>query len=202
MDEIKLQATKIIARQILFSFVDINKTILSVFDPKGLYRVPMSAYNRFRQQDKIRFSQEIYRLRKAGLIKKYLNHKGNFLEITPKGKKKLKSYLVDQIQVEIPKKWDHKWRLVIFDIPKAKNLERDILRDKLERIGFAKLQKSVYVFPFDCQKIINLLKGMYFLGPYVQYIIADRIETEIDIISKFIDRGLLDKSNLSTKHDF
>ena len=37
---------------------------------------------------------------------------------------------------------------------------------------------------------INLIREMYLIKPNVQYILADRIETEIDLIQKFTDIGV------------
>lgn len=195
-DNIQLKKTAIVARQILLYFFDFYRTVLPIFDKANVYRIPFREYDRFRENDKIKFSREIYRLKRAGIIKKYVDEKGTFLEITTKGKELAKKYLIDQIKITLSGKWDKKWRLVIFDIPNDKNRERDLLRDKLECLGFFKLQESVYVFPFECNQEIELLKGMYLLGHYVQYIVADRIETEINLMEKFYDRGILKKGNI------
>lgn len=70
---------------------------------------------------------------------------------------------------------------------------RDVLRRKLEEIGFVKLQESIYVFPYDCLNEIEALKTLFYIKPYVQYVIADRIESETDLIDLFFDRGLVKK---------
>ena len=196
LDNIRLKKTAIVARQILLYFFDAYRTILPIFDKANVYRIPFKDYDRFRENDKIKFSREMYRLKRAGIIKKYIDKKGEFIEITSKGREMAKKYFVNQLEISIPKVWDKKWRLVIFDIPDDKRNARDILREKLEAIGFLKLQESVYVFPFDCQSEIGLLKRIYFIEPYVQYIVADRIETEINLIERFYDRGLISNKNI------
>ena len=120
-------------------------------------------------------------------------NKDKFLELTPKGKKRANGLVLDNIKIVRPQKWDQKWRVVIYDIANDKKDKREILRQKLEHLGFLKLQESVYVFPFDCLQEINLLKRMYYLGQNVQYLIVERIETEIDLLSRFYDRGILTK---------
>lgn len=199
MDEIKLRKTKLISRQILLYFVDFYRFAIPIFDKAGVYRIPFKAYDKFRRKDKVKFSQEMYRLKRAGVIKKYIDEKGEFVEITFKGQKWIKNYFTDQLEINIPPKWDKKWRLVIFDIPDGKKNERDILRDKLERMGFLKLQESVYVFPFECGKEIEALKKIYFIEPYVQYVLADRIETETNLIEEFYDREILDDKVIPRK---
>ena len=138
----------------------------------------------------------MYRLKHAGIIREYLKDKERFIKLTEKGKKRFKKYVLSALEIELPAKWDRKWRLVIFDIPDDKRIERDLLRRKLESLGFFKLQESVYVFPFECANQINYLKKSYFISPYVQYILADRIETEADLIKTFYDRGLLNEENI------
>lgn len=197
MDELKFKKTKIIARQILLYFIDFNRVVLPYFDKKKIYRIPMKMYDKFRLKDKERFRRELYRLKQQGFVKKYLAGKSDYLELTQKGQKLIKKYLIEGLEIRAPQKWDKKWRIVIFDIPNDKRKMRDVLRNKLQTIGFFELQESVYVFPFDCQNEISFLKNMYFLRPYIQYIVADRIETETDLIKMFLDRGLLSEKLLN-----
>lgn len=194
IDEIQLRKTTAIARQVLLYFFDVYRWVIPMFDKGRVYRIPFYYYDKFRAKDKDKFRSEMYRLSQAGFIKKYFDGKEFQIELLKKGKEKLKNYLTQDILIPAPKKWDKKWRIVIYDISNDKRVRRDILRTKLENLGFLELQESVYVYPFDCLKEINLIKNMYFLGPYVQYIIAERIETEIDLIKKFFDRGILKKS--------
>lgn len=47
------------------------------------------------------------------------------------------------------KTWDGFWRVVIFDIPESRRKERDNLRRRLIRMGFGRMQDSVYFSPYD-----------------------------------------------------
>ena len=132
-------------------------------------------------------------LPKEDATREILDGKEYFLELTNKGKRQIKQYLTEDLEIKKPIKWDKKWRLVIYDIADDKKDKREILREKLERLGFIKLQESVYVFPFDCLNEMNLLKKMYFLDKNVQYLVVERIETEIDLLSKFYDQEILNK---------
>ena len=194
IDEIQLRKTLAVSRQILLHFLDIYRAVIPIFDKRRVYRIPFHYYDTFRAKDKDKFRAEMYRLSQAGFIKKYFDGKEFQIELLEKGKKKLKNCLTQDILIPTPRKWDKKWRIVIYDIPNDKKVRRDILRTKLENLGFLELQESVYVYPFDCLKEINLIKNMYFLGSHVQYIIAERIEMEIDLIKKFFDRGILKKN--------
>jgi phenylacetic acid degradation operon negative regulatory protein len=54
-------------------------------------------------------------------------------------------------------KKDGRWRIVIFDIPQNKSYVRHILRTKLAEFSFYKLQRSVYISPYVCEKEIGEL---------------------------------------------
>ena len=76
------------------------------------------------------------------------------------------------------KKWQGKWYLVMFDVPEIQRNKRVYLRKFLKQIGFYPYQKSVYVFPYECEKEITLIKKIVEGGKYMSYIIADKIEHE------------------------
>ena len=83
------------------------------------------------------------------------------------------------------KNWNGKWFLVFFDIPEMQRNKRDYRRKFLQKIGFYYYQKSVYVFPYECEKEIALIKQIVEGGKYMKYIIADKIEDEEKIKSFF-----------------
>lgn len=43
-------------------------------------------------------------------------------------------------------------------------------------LGFVRLQDSVWVYPYDCEDLITLLKADLKVGKDVLYVVADRIE--------------------------
>lgn len=83
------------------------------------------------------------------------------------------------------KKWDGKWFLVFFDVPKIQNNKRDYLRSYLLKIGFMKYQQSVYIFPYECEKEVMLIKKIVEGAKYMTYIVAEKIENESKIKSLF-----------------
>lgn len=102
-----------------------------------------------------------------------------------RGRELLLRYKIDELKIEKPKKWDRKWRVVIFDIPEKERLARDILRRKLKELGFYRLQKSVFVLPYECRREIELVKKIYEIEPFVRFIIADLIDNQEKLIKKF-----------------
>lgn len=113
------------------------------------------------------------RLVKHGLLK----YQNGFITLTEKGKKTLRRLQIRDTVV-IPKKWDKKWRIVTFDIKEHRRTLRNKLRLTLASIGFKRLQHSVWVFPYDCEDFITLLKADFKIGKDVLYIIADTIEND------------------------
>lgn len=83
------------------------------------------------------------------------------------------------------KKWNGKWFLVFFDVPETQRNKRDYLRNYLRKIGFYCYQKSVYVFPYECEKEIILIKKIVEGATYMRYIIAEKIEEEKKIKTFF-----------------
>ena len=86
---------------------------------------------------------------------------------------------------EKPKRWDGKWRVLIFDIPERKRNIRDYIRSTLVTLGFYHLQDSVWVCPYDREDFIAMLKVDLQIGKDVLYVIADRIEHDMPIRKYF-----------------
>ena len=99
-----------------------------------------------------------------------------FVELTKKGKEKLKEFDFEKLHIAKPAKWDGKWRIVIFDIPdRSFKRGRDALRGKLKEWEFYLLQKSVWVCPWPCENEIRAVATLYEILPYVNIIVAEKI---------------------------
>ena len=111
--------------------------------------------------------------------------KGKKLEITDRGRKYLDFINADEFVMPKPKKWDKKFRLVIFDIKEERRGDRRKLRVFLKKIGFMRLQHSVWVYPYDCEEAVALLKAELHIGKDLLYIIADAIEYDTPLRKHF-----------------
>lgn len=78
------------------------------------------------------------------------------------------------------KKWDKKWRLVIFDIPREFNIKRDSLRRRLKYMGFFMLQRSVFIFPYPCEEELSDICEKLSIGEYVDIVIAESVGSRED----------------------
>ena len=77
-----------------------------------------------------------------------------------------------------PKKWDRRYRMVMFDIPERRNRIRKLLRFEMQEVGFLRIQDSVWVYPFDCEEFISLLKADLRIGKDVLYAVVEEIEND------------------------
>lgn len=129
--------------------------------------------NKKNKPNNIAIKQSLWRLKKSGFVGK----SGKMYYFTKKGKN-LASYILARKKI-IEKKWDGKYRIVIFDIPETKNKDRDWLRQELYLIGFKKLQESVMVgknsLPEDLIRDIKRRK----IGNFVNYILAEKIYANV-----------------------
>lgn len=64
-------------------------------------------------------------------------------------------------------KWDHLWRLIIFDISECSNVRRKF-QHCLKSIGCFKIQKSIYAYPFDCKNDIKSLASNFSVSTHVE----------------------------------
>ena len=97
--------------------------------------------------------------------------------LTKKGKLKALNYQLNNIKNK-KEKWDGKWRMVAFDIPNKYKKGRDALRQKLKRIGFCKLQESVFITPYNCKEEISDLVVFFELDKYVRIGILESIDND------------------------
>lgn len=121
------------------------------------------------------------KLLKRGLLK----FENDRYVLTQIGEKMLRKFELTDYKIKKPKKWDKKWRIIIFDIPEKKRKIRNQIVALLKQIGFVLLQDSVWVYPYDCEDIIGLLKTDFGIGKFLLYIIADEIENDKHLRQEF-----------------
>lgn len=142
----------------------------------------------WRNIDQRNFNRSIKRLSKEKLVEERKLADGSIkLVLTAKGKQQAKALdlLGNTIRLRKPKKWDKKWRLVLFDIPEKDRIFRGILREHLYELKFFKLQHSVFVSPYPYEKAILDLVKLYRAEPYVRVAMATGIDNEKKIRNHF-----------------
>ena len=147
---------------------NIQRAILDTLSFAALSGIAIAAPNALQALQKLGLidligknsNRSLYSLVKQGYVEFKTGSSGKkFLTITEKGKKKLRSFELNDFKLKKPKRWDKKWRIIIFDIKEKERKKRNELRNYLYRIGFKKLQNSVWVYPYDCEDLLMLLKA-------------------------------------------
>ncbi len=134
---------------------------------------------------KYSFNRSLERLKKNNLILWEKTDKGNFMRLTQKGEAKLRQLEVNDYKIEKPKRWDGKWRLLAFDIKEERKNLRNKIRFTLKQIGFMRLQDSLWIYPYDCEDLIMLLKVDFKVGKDLIYIISDSVENDKNLRREF-----------------
>jgi len=117
-----------------------------------------------------RLKQVIKRLEKQ----KEVEVTNGIVKITDKGKKKMLKYNLENM--ELKRKTDGKWRVIVYDIANLKKFQRELFRGTLKRLKFLRLQKSVYLTPFVCDDEIEYLRQVFDIGSEVLVLRVAEIE--------------------------
>jgi len=134
----------------------------------------------FKRKKNLKYSinDSFTRLREKGLIEIIEINGKKVARVTKKGESKLDFLDKHNFKLKIPKKWDGRWRIVIFDINEKRSKIRFLLRKTLSQIGFVRLQNSVWLYPYDCEDLISLLKADFKIGKDVLYMIVEKLEND------------------------
>jgi len=129
---------------------------------------------RTRRTDNV--NQSLNRLTADGLVVARKT-KGDAV-LTRAGKEYIRYLSANEIEIHIPKRWNGVWHMVMFDIPEEIKHARDALRFHLKRLGFREYQKSVFVYPYPCEKEVRELVSLHGIEAYVQCVEARFIDNE------------------------
>ena len=159
---------------------------LSIIAPKLPYEI-LKAYLKNKEDKetfkRYRFNRDLKRLCDRGDIK----IKKGIVKITKQGRERILIYKLNEMKIIKPKKWDKKWRLVVFDIPNLRRKTSNFLRKKLLDLGFLQYQKSIFIYPHPCRDEIDYIREICEIGNNVKMIIA----SEIDDADYFLERFTL-----------
>ena len=134
----------------------------------------------FKEADQIWFSVDrklltslLHRFKLHNYIESIIGTNGiEKIKLTDRGRARALEYNFAKLDLPSKKKWDKKWRIVLFDIPEPKKKTRDALRRKLKKLGFLEFQKSVFIFPFPCRDEINFIINFFDIHDNVFYLEA------------------------------
>ncbi|MEK7127175.1 MAG: CRISPR-associated endonuclease Cas2 [Patescibacteria group bacterium] len=148
-------------------------------DPLGLQNADWKIFNT------TYLRRTLAKLEKEKAIDIFNKNGNQVVVLTDKGCKKVLEGSVEEMVINKPPVWDHKWRIVLYDIFDKKKNIRDHFRKCLTSAGFFEIQKSVYIHAYPCEKEIEYLKTYLGLAGEVKVIIAEKIEDDDKFRSYF-----------------
>lgn len=107
------------------------------------------------------------------------------VKITRNGLVRALTYQLETLKINKPKKWDGKWRVVIFDIPEKYKKIRELFRMRLKQLELYQLQDSVYIHPYPCFNQIEFLRELYGISMKVEYLLVERLEDDDYLRERF-----------------
>lgn len=169
---------KVDVQRVLLETVKIAGLLsMSLLAPNALKSLTLLDGGKIKRNRRPYIDRTIEKLEVKKLVKVvYKSNGSKFVTLTKLGDDLLDRYEISDLVISKPKKWDGKYRLVIFDIKEGKRKIRDDLRRWLEQLGFFKLQNSVWIYPYECREVVILLKSRLGVGAEVLYLTVDSVE--------------------------
>ena len=173
----------------------LQAAVLTTLAGAGLLLVAMVAPNTLQLLGKFgvvsrlrdQTSSALARLARRGLVTFESTGGKKYARITEKGRRFL-AYEQQKTALAVTgkRRWDRRFRIVMFDIPERRRSIRIQLRRTMRETGFLRLQDSVWVYPYDCEDFVALLKSDLHLGKDVLYAVVEKIENDAWIRKHFI----------------
>ena len=157
----------------------INAAIIKTLAVTGMLAVTLMAPNalqvlrQFGITNPKKKKQDIHKSLDRLIGSEYVRRVAGHIELTQKGERFAALLGEGRLAPKRPKRWDGKWRVLIFDIPERRKRIREQIRRNLVGLGFFRLQDSVWVYPYDCEDLITLLKADLRVGKDMLYLISD-----------------------------
>ncbi len=172
-----------------------TKVLLSAVAVAGVLTIAVTAPNMFsifgKRKQFFRYSDKqirnaTYGLKRRKLIEVIKENNGEAtIRLNYKEGAKIKKFFFDILSVPKPGKWDTKWRIIIFDVPVKFNKARMAMVFKLKEMGFYKLQKSVWVYPFPCEDEVLFVANFFKIEKFIEIITAESLLKDIKLKSFF-----------------
>ena len=152
---------------------------MAIVAPNVLGAIGKLIGNKNRKKNiKYSINASLARLEEKGLIKVDELDGKKIAYITKKGEDALNFLEKHNYKLKTPKKWDGRWRVIIFDIKESRKKVREQIRYTLVQIGFVKLQNSVWIYPYDCEDFISLMKTDFMIEKDLLYMVVEKLEND------------------------
>lgn len=145
--------------------------------PLGLYALVRGGVRYYFR--KYEFNRTVKRLHKKGYIALTKTETGWSLKLLRQGRVYTQQIQFEKLVLPKAKTWDGKWRLFSFDIPEEYKNARNMLRRKLKSLGCYNIQRSLFAYPYDCRRELEIVAEHYGVSKFtlfaeVSYIDLDK----------------------------
>lgn len=169
-----------LSKAILLALLVGGALVVLLSSPAGVRQLTKAVgYELKSRRERQRFFWTLAYLRR----KRYLDYRVEpdgtvAMTLTEDGKRRALRYNLETMSLTRPRRWDGKWRIVIFDIPEKKRAGREALRAKFRELGLVKLQKSVWAWPYECKNEVDFIAEVFEVGQYVHYLVVESLTSE------------------------
>ncbi|MGC9046880.1 MAG: hypothetical protein ACP5IC_02060 [Minisyncoccia bacterium] len=150
------------AKEILLTLAKISLFTIATTSPYFLHSIIKKYFKEQSYQKRLAKQKILRKLEQRKYISFQDDGRGNVtVVLTHKGKTLVHKYNLETMQLQKPKHWDNKWRILFYDIPTYNKKAADAFRQKLKQLNIYQLQKSVWISPYDFIKEIEFLCGVF-----------------------------------------
>lgn len=153
-------------------------TLAVILSGPNILKILKALKRDYGRMSKQRIKDALRQLERKKIIE--FQNKGyeTYIKLTPYGKRQILKYKIDELKFGRSKIWDKKWRVIVFDIPEKLSKARKVLASTLRRAGAYQFQKSVFVYPFECEDDVRFIVELYGVQPFVKLMKAEKIDHE------------------------
>ena len=114
----------------------------------------------------------VSRIMKQGWLQSEKIGNKSYYYLTPRGEARIEEAAIRIFELT-PKKWDGKWRMLMYTIPEEKRRIRDELRKELIWSGFGSISNGCWISPNNLEKEVHLLIENYEIQANVDFFVAE-----------------------------
>lgn len=132
-----------------------------------------------RKDKRLMIAKTVYYLKQNKIIMMRPDGQDFKIFLTRLGRARLKKINFGSLDIGKPKSWNGKWWQVAADIPTKKYKWRaDLLREKLKEMGFFPLQRTLWFYPYDPRREVELVANHYNVDNFVTVMEVSRLDLD------------------------
>ena len=155
--------------------------VVSMIAAPGLTHV-FAHFSAKSKHERYRIYNRLTKLEKSG----YVHKSGHYFVPAPKGVVLIRKSMLRARTKTGVKRWDGRWHIVLFDLPRTHAPSRQDLRHFLLDIGYVHYQHSVFVHKFDFKKEVEEFCALYGVRAFVNFITATAFDNTPSVEKEFM----------------